>query len=62
MNEKIRVEIIQDGRYADYKKGDMGIIVGFCRGGDNVPYAIVQINKTFQMVNLHHLRALFELK
>lgn len=54
---KPRVKI--DGRspYGEYEPGDTGVVDGYCRGGDDVPYAVVILDKNFRfvMANLNHL-------
>ena len=39
---KEKVVFLHDSPYGDYKRGEYGFLVGFCRGGDDVPYGIVR--------------------
>lgn len=43
--------------YGEWVAGDTGVVDGYCRGGNDVPYAIVILNKNFRfvMVNLDQL-------
>lgn len=54
---KPRVKI--NGRDIDgeWNHGDTGVVDGYCQGGNNVPYAIVILDKNFRfvMVNLEQL-------
>jgi len=55
---KTEVIITSDSPDKDYKKGDIGYIDGYIRGGDNIPYAVVVLtNKTIVMVPFHDLEA-----
>ena len=51
------VKIIGYSRYGEWELGDKGVVDGYCRGGDDVPYAIVILDKNsrFVMVNLEQL-------
>ena len=55
---RIEVSILHDSPYDDYKEGDVGYVDGYCRGGDDIPYAIVIINDRFCMVPLRSLKFL----
>ena len=54
---KPKVRITGHSPYGEYNDGDTGVVDGYCRGGDDVPYAIVILdrNKRFVMVCLNHL-------
>lgn len=54
---KAKVKICGNSPYGEYKKGDMGIVDGYCRGGDETPCAIVILDKdaSFVMVYIHQL-------
>ena len=47
---KTKVRITCDSRYNDFHKGDIGYVDGYIRGGDNTPYAVVVIDKSFSLV------------
>ncbi len=54
---KPRVILTCEGRYGDYSKGDSGVVDGYLRGGDDVPYAAVILDDgRFVMVEMHHLK------
>lgn len=55
--DKPRVKINGYSRYGEWELGDKGIVDGYCRGGDDVPYAIVILDKNFHfvMVQLNQL-------
>ncbi len=44
-------------RYGEWEPGDTGVVDGYCRGGDDIPYAVVILDKNFRfvMVNLEQL-------
>lgn len=54
---KPRVKINGSSRYGDWEPGDTGVVDGYCRGGDDLPYAVVILDKNscFVMVNLGQL-------
>lgn len=54
---KARVKINGRSPYADWEPGDTGVVDGYCRGGNDVPYAIVILDKNFRfvMVNIEQL-------
>ena len=40
--EKTRVVFIVNSQYeGEYNVGDRGYVDGYCRGGDDIPYAVV---------------------
>ena len=49
---KTRIKITGNSPYGDYRVGDTGVIDGYCRGGDDTPYAVVIIGKRFVLVAL----------
>ena len=52
------ITICNDTRYDLFKKGQIGFIDGYIRGGDDRPYAIVVVDKKIDMVPLYNLRIL----
>ena len=54
---KPRVKINGSSLYGGQEPGDTGIVDGYCRGVNNVPYAIVILDKNFRfvMVNIEQL-------
>ena len=50
---KTKVRIICDSHHYDVHKGDVGYIDGYIRGGDDTPYAVVVIGKSFSLVPLY---------
>lgn len=52
---KTKVVITGFSPYNDYKKGDRGIVDGYCRDGEGVPCAIVIIRTRFVCVPLYSM-------
>lgn len=54
---KPRVKIGGRSPYGEWGPGDTGVVDGYCRGGNDVPYAIVILDKNhrFVMVNIEQL-------
>ena len=54
---KPRVKINGGSLYREWELGDTGVVDGYCRGGNDVPYAVVILDKNhrFVMVNLEQL-------
>lgn len=62
MNKKTRVFVTSnDVQHKEYSKGDKGYIDGYVRGGDNVPYAVVVIEKRIVMIPIHSLEVIFKI-
>lgn len=40
---KARVKFTYKSRYDEYDEGDIGIVDGYCRGGNDIPCAIVML-------------------
>ena len=59
---RIEVSVLHDSPYDDYKEGDVGYVDGYCRGADDIPYAIVIINDSFCMVPLRSLKFLSQVQ
>ena len=52
LQEKVKI-IKTDKVYEEYRKNETGVLVAFCRGGNNTPYAVVRKpNKKYVMVEL----------
>lgn len=49
MKTKVIV-IADDQRYNEYNKNDRGYIDGYVRGGDDVPYAVVVIDRRIVLI------------
>lgn len=51
------VKINGNSPYKEWEPGDTGVVDGYCRGGNGVPYAIVILDKNFRfvMVNIEQL-------
>lgn len=60
MGDRLRIVFVSDSRYpGEYVSGDSGYVDGYCRGGDDIPYAVVaKDNGQFVMVELNHIRLL----
>lgn len=55
--EKTMVEILyDDNHYKEYKKGEVGYIDGYVRGGDNAPYAAVVIGDRIVLIKTTNLK------
>ena len=50
---KTKVRIACDSFHYNVIKGDVGYVDGYIRGGDDTPYAVVVIGKSFKLVPLH---------
>lgn len=48
--------------YGEWQKGDVGIVDGYCRGGDDVPCAVVIVREKFAMVPIYGIRFLHWIK
>lgn len=59
MAQKTKVLVIKKSQYNEYNIGDIGLVDGYVRGGDNLAYAVVIINNKFRMVDLRDIE-LFE--
>jgi hypothetical protein len=51
-----KVEITGNSQYGDFKQGETGEIVGFCRGADDCPYVVVNVDNRYVMVHLHAIK------
>ncbi len=53
------VEITGNSPDGDYKQGESGHLVAFCRGGDDRPYGVVlKESGAYVMVSLHSIVAI----
>ena len=50
---KTKVRVTCNSYYYDVHEGDIGYVDGYLRGGDNTPYAVVVIGKSFNLVPLN---------
>ena len=50
---KTKVRVTCNSYYYDVHEGDIGYVDGYIRGGDNTPYAVVVIGKSFNRVPVH---------
>lgn len=39
----------------EYRKGDIGIVDGYCRGGDDVPCAVVIVKNRFVLIPVYSI-------
>ena len=60
----LRVKILDKSPYNEYVDGDTGVVDGYCRGGNDVPYAIVILDRNFRfvMVNISQLEQIDSLQ
>lgn len=49
---KPRVKINGRSSYREWEPGDTGVVDGYCRGGNDIPYAVVILDKNFRFVKL----------
>ena len=50
---KTKVRVTYNSYYYDVHEGDIGYVDGYLRGGDDTPYAVVVIGKSFKLVPLN---------
>jgi hypothetical protein len=55
---KTKVELKNDVQQSDLKKGDKGYIDGYCRGGNNVPYAVIVVGEIVDLCPLYNLKVI----
>lgn len=60
--KRVRVRFIYQSPYKDWNSGDVGYIDGYCRGGDNVPYAVVIVKDRIIMAPLDTIRVMNNIK
>ena len=58
--ERLKVMFICNSPYKDWETGDMGYVDGYCRGGDDVPCAIVIVKDSIVMTPLDTIRVVNE--
>lgn len=56
--KRLRVRFICKSPYKDWEPGDLGYVDGYCRGGDDVPYAIVIVKDRIVMAPLETIRVM----
>ena len=47
---KARIKFKYNGRHSGVNQGDYGTVDGYCRGGDDIPYAAVILDKNHNFV------------
>ena len=57
--KRIEVKFICESRYDDWKLGDFGYVDGYCRGGGDVPYAVVIVKDRIVMAPLETMRVVW---
>ena len=60
--KRLKVRFICDSHYKDWNSGDVGYIDGYCRGGDDVPYAVVIVKNRIVMAPLETIRVMTDIK
>ena len=60
--KRVRVRFIYDSPYKDWNSGDVGYVDGYCRGGDDVHYAVVIVKDRIVMAPLETIRVINEIK
>lgn len=56
--KRLRVRFICKSPYKDWEPGDLGYVDGYCRGGDDVPCAIVIVKDRIVMAPLQTIRVM----
>lgn len=57
--ERLKVIMNRDSIYrGEYEKDDVVFIDGYCRGHDDIPYAVVCLNDKIVMCPLNHIEVL----
>lgn len=57
--DRLKVTMTYDSIYkGEYEKDDIGFIDGYCRGHDDIPYAVVCFNNKIVMCPLNHIEVL----
>lgn len=60
--KRVRVRFIYQSRYKEWELGDVGYIDGYCRGGDDVPYAVAIVKNRIVMAPLETIRVMTDIK
>ena len=58
--KRLEVRFICQSHYKDWEIGDLGYVDGYCRGGDDVPCAIVIVKDRIVMAPLDTIRVVNE--
>lgn len=58
--KRLEVRFICQSHYKDWEIGDLGHVDGYCRGGDDVPCAIVIVKDRIVMAPLDTIRVVNE--
>lgn len=56
--KRLRVRFICKSPYKDWESGDLGYVDGYCRGGNDVPCAIVIVKDRIVMAPLETIRVM----
>jgi hypothetical protein len=57
---KTKVRVIMDTNQCSLKSGDIGYIDGYCRGGNDVPYAVVVVGIKMDFIPLYALEVIID--
>lgn len=58
--KRLKVRFICDSQHKEWEVGDFGYVDGYCRGGDDTPYAIVIIKDRIVMAPIYAIRVVEE--
>ena len=58
--KRLKVVFVSNSQYKEWESGDVGYVDGYCRGGDNVPYAVIVANDRIVMAPLYSIRVVEE--
>ena len=60
--KRLKVRFICQSPYKGWEPGDLGYVDGYCRGGDDVPYAVVVVKDRIVMAPLETIRVVEEIE
>lgn len=59
-NSKTKVRVMSAFYQCEFKRGDIGYIDGYVRGGNDIPFAVVVVKDKIDLVPIHDLEVLFD--
>ena len=60
--KRLKVVFVSNSQYKEWEPGDVGYVDGYCRGGDDVPYAVVIVKDRIVMAPLETIRVVEEIE
>ena len=58
--KRLKVVFVSNSQYKEWEPGDVGYVDGYCRGGDDVPYAVIVTKDRIVMAPLYAIRVVEE--